>query len=231
MKKQTGRVGVRGGYRGWGVIWLIQTHIRAAPSSPGDFHTGWEGSCLVRDLVGGRGEGESGGGGWWWGDSQGVEPANSPSPWMCLYHHDNWGRRESGDSLTPGGNRKHHLHFAHSSAHHSRLTWFLQSEDMSHRSQLWSWPALLFFCYGAWDKTAFDKMIKSWAASEGVSVAHHEEERDHLYWQMLHHRVCKQDVTETHCVFNYYPETFWCHTDPIPRTHTYFLIYSHFPSV
>lgn len=37
---------------------------------------------------------------------------------------------ESGDPLTPGGNRKHHLHFAHSTANHSRSTWFKQGADM-----------------------------------------------------------------------------------------------------
>lgn len=124
-----------GGWQGQ-TEWLILTALPEGGRNP------------ARDTGGLRG------GRWrWWdvGDSQVVQPATPP--WMCLYHHDNWDQRVSRDPVTPGEGRKHHLHFAHSTAHHSRLTWFMQSADMLHHRELWSRPALLF---SARDKTACD---------------------------------------------------------------------------
>lgn len=142
-RQKLGGVGVRSSRQ---TVWLIPaalqhltSELRPAPvistRRPG-------GRRPVRDWGGKRG----------WevgvkvvgGDSQGVQWA---TPGVCPYHHDNWGRRSS---FTPGGNRKHHLHVAHSPAHPNRLTWFTQSADMKVYWDLWSKPALLF---SAWDKT------------------------------------------------------------------------------
>lgn len=124
--------GVLGRRHGWSRRFCNSSHLscclpRWSPYRPGWRHPVW-------DLGGVRGGG---------GGIPNVFSQLLP-PCICLYHHDNWGRRESGDSLTPGGNRKHHLHFAHSPAHHSRLTRFTQSAGMWDCWELWSRPALLF---------------------------------------------------------------------------------------
>lgn len=90
---------------------------------------------------------------------------------------------ESGDSLTPGGNRKHHLHFAHSSANHSRLTWFMQSTDMLCRWQLWSRHALAFLVLEIWERLQWFNTNR----------------KHNLYWQMLlQSAVCNIRTVQCH---------------------------------
>lgn len=117
--KKTGKLGEPGE---WG--WRVETENPQPEWSPAVLPQLTSGRlpASVISIRGGRKTslerfgtrwGEGMGRGWfWWGF-----PRCSAFPWICPYHHDNWGQQGFRDSLTPGRkkkeNRTNHLHFAH----------------------------------------------------------------------------------------------------------------------